>query len=623
MGKIVSARAYANNEVAFLAWTLDAPIPGCLGFELTRIYLVTGEERVLPAWVAFKGQANPKWEPQTTSVWPVQKLAWRDLTARKRRNAVELRAADARVKYRIRPLVPAAPGLQAVPVDPNAPAYEGTPRPLAYADGGIETNEVTITAKYGPITSTFTNGILAAQWLKNAIEREGEKLTVETIRKHIGTPGDKIRGYLTGDVLGLLKALLDRAATVPGSKVYLGLYELGDRELVDTIIAHKSRIRLILSNSSKPRGQPDWDHGNAQARKVLHATKGLEIHDRMFNNSRIGHNKFAIFVDAQGDPKAVMTGSTNWTPTGLCGQSNNAVIIEDQAVAGDYLAYWQRMLDDTDAFTVPKPLSKSTTNVQSQVLRTAHMTTPMERTLADGTRVSIWCAPNTKATTKGKALPPDLSAVYSLMRKTKEVILFAVFLPSRSGKTSIVEEAIAIGTKDPSVLVYGAISDVTAMPNYVAPDTASGGDGPKPFVYEKGSVHVVRAAAIEQDDVIGDFERELLKAGNAIIHDKIVVIDPRSPDAVVVMGSHNLGYKASYENDENLVIIRGNPKLAEAYAVHVLDLYEHYRFRAVQGEIKQEGKEPWEGFLDVTDAWLDKWLEGTSGRNALARLFGS
>ena len=44
-------------------------------------------------------------------------------------------------------------------------------------------------------------------------------------------------------------------------------------------------------------------------------------------------------------------------------------------------------------------------------------------------------------------------------------------------------------------------------------------------------------------------------------------------------GSHNLGYKASYDNDENLVIIEGNKKLAAAYATHVLDVYDHFSWR--------------------------------------------
>ncbi len=98
---------------------------------------------------------------------------------------------------------------------------------------------------------------------------------------------------------------------------------------------------------------------------------------------------------------------------------------------------------------------------------------------------------------------------------------------------------------------------------------------------------MVRASAIR--DLIGDFQRELLTAGTAIIHDKVVVIDPLSEtDCVVITGSHNLGFKASYANDENMLIIKGAPQLAAAYAVHVLDVQDHYRYRAVLEERRRK-----------------------------------
>ncbi len=90
----------------------------------------------------------------------------------------------------------------------------------------------------------------------------------------------------------------------------------------------------------------------------------------------------------------------------------------------------------------------------------------------------------------------------------------------------------------------------------------------EPYVYDARHTHIVRATALTTGDAMGDFEAEILKVGNAIVHDKIVIIDPMSDDCVVATGSHNLGYKASYENDENMVIIRGNKALAQAYAVH-------------------------------------------------------
>ncbi|HWT60799.1 MAG TPA: hypothetical protein VN284_23430, partial [Rhizobium sp.] len=77
MGSIVAAHAYVNNEVAYVAWDIDAKIDGCLGFEVVRVYLDEqgnvskrpdgNEDRVTcAAWVAFKGQRNPHWLPQTT-----------------------------------------------------------------------------------------------------------------------------------------------------------------------------------------------------------------------------------------------------------------------------------------------------------------------------------------------------------------------------------------------------------------------------------------------------------------------------------------------------------------------------------------------------------------------------
>ena len=38
MPKIETARAWCNNEVAYLAWKTDAKIPDCLGFMITRVH---------------------------------------------------------------------------------------------------------------------------------------------------------------------------------------------------------------------------------------------------------------------------------------------------------------------------------------------------------------------------------------------------------------------------------------------------------------------------------------------------------------------------------------------------------------------------------------------------------
>ena len=89
------------------------------------------------------------------------------------------------------------------------------------------------------------------------------------------------------------------------------------------------------AGSTKPKKgsgeKPKWDGTNTDSRKRLR-DKVAEFHDRMFNNSaHIGHNKFGVLVDRRSkQPKAVLAGSTNWTFTGLCTQSNNVIVLEDE-----------------------------------------------------------------------------------------------------------------------------------------------------------------------------------------------------------------------------------------------------------------------------------------------------
>jgi phosphatidylserine/phosphatidylglycerophosphate/cardiolipin synthase-like enzyme len=95
----------------------------------------------------------------------------------------------------------------------------------------------------------------------------------------------------------------------------------------------------------------------------------------------------------------------------------------------------------------------------------------------------------------------------------------------------------------------------------------------------------------------------LSQIGHAIVHSKVLVIDPLSDDPVVVTGSHNFSAPASEKNDENLVIIRGHKKLATAYATYVMSVYQHYRFRSYVRETLAQGKKPW-SYLDDDDKWL-------------------
>lgn len=97
--------------------------------------------------------------------------------------------------------------------------------------------------------------------------------------------------------------------------------------------------------------------------------------------------------------------------------------------------------------------------------------------------------------------------------------------------------------------------------------------------------------------------------GFAIVHSKIIVIDPNGDDPILVTGSHNFSAAASGKNDENLVIIRGNKALAKAYAVNVQSVFDHYRFRAVANKMQKEGKDVVDVMKDPK-SWQQSWFEG-------------
>ncbi len=548
------AIALANNDVVFLSWIYDTRIPDCLGFTIRRTNLQNRAITVLPAWVGFKGQSNANWNARTTDEWPVQKFTWRDLTAE----------SETLYQYEIIPMLGEPGNLQ--PSRINA----------------LTTDPVRTTARCGQISAFFNRGILSTQSLAHTLPKGPSGApNFRTLIDRIDQPGDPLRNRLAGQLPGALLTLLKRAQQESG-QCYAALYELNDPELMQGLMGMPS-VHLILSNTGKNDGV---NHGNRQA---LHES-GIDITDRMLKGDHIGHNKFIVYVDRAGRPQTVLTGSTNWTSTALCGQNNNALLIEDPIIAGFYFDYWQRLLADG----AEQGPNLRTQNNQG-FLDAANVTT-------------VWFSPNTEQKAKGSKTPGDLSEVFEAITSARQAVLFLVFQP---GTPSIVGTIAETQKNNSDLIVFGAATDPGAVEQYdteLYHRTATNADT------IKNADSMVAAAGI--DDEFAFWRQELLKTSpqaHAIIHDKIVVVDPLSENCVVVTGSHNLGYKASYQNDENLLIIRGNRALAESYATHVMDVYGHYRWRYT---VQQHGMHAWSG-LETKDTWQEKYIKPGPARKEL------
>ncbi len=598
----MKALAFSNNDIALVAWTYDARLSGCLGFAIYRVDAATGVETPLPALARFSNV--PKNVKQTTEQAPVQKFWWKDLTAT--RGGI--------FRYKVVPL-------GGVP---------GHLHPLANAQP-LVSNTVALTHDRGAFKAYFNRGIVATQAVAHEL---GNHPTANALMKRIKNPQDSIRRRLEGELFAAVTSLLDRADNGEGN-VIAALYELNDPDgLERRLQANPARRTVILGNerSTNPKTKKDVADVDADNRLNLKQA-GVAVIDRILPKNAIPHNKFNVLMSGT-QAHAVMTGSTNWTSTGLCTQTNNVLIIESPNVARVYADYWAQLRRDvTQAGTDPKQLQGPVLRSWTRAHNDAMIKTPIA--LEDGSaRVEVFFSPNTKKqlASPPKEKPNDVKRLFDLVGGAKHAILFLAFDP---GNNSILDAAGAALRKNPKLFVRGALTSAVRAANFTAAlkgkgtgkttKTAHvavigepGGSRKKtPKAGLQPDYRAVPAGAIDKTDVFGAFEAELYKVGFAIIHNKVVVIDPFSDDCVVITGSHNLGYRASHNNDENMVVIHGHRPLAEAYACHVLDLYDHYAWRYWLRKFPKKFGKP----LDETDKWQDNYIKGAEEKSAELRFW--
>lgn len=343
--------------------------------------------------------------------------------------------------------------------------------------------------------------------------------------------------------------------------IYAALYELDDEELESALEKFAKRAHVVLANGSvKKKGEDE----NSDARNRLNGK--IDLHNRMISPRALGHNKFLVICDSNEKPRWVWTGSQNWTKTGLCTQANNSVLIDDFKIANEFRAQWDLLKNGGDS--TPEDLKDSNSK-------------PRDQKVGD-IPLRLWFTP-----TVGQV---DLKEARKIIENAKQAILFLMFNPGP--KDTLLNEIITTaraGTTEKRLYIRGAINQdpSTEKDNVELFDESNS---------QKADYEVVLPAEI--DEATQWFARELRKLPrtHAMVHSKVVLIDPFSDHPLVLTGSHNLGPKASGTNDENLLIIRDAPGLAPAYATNIMAIYNQYRWR-FRRHIQPEAKR-WNGLQD-------------------------
>jgi phosphatidylserine/phosphatidylglycerophosphate/cardiolipin synthase-like enzyme len=331
-------------------------------------------------------------------------------------------------------------------------------------------------------------------------------------------------------------------------------------------------LRLVVARPPDENSEPTYP---AAENAAAVADAGLDPFVKWrTKTSGIAHNKFLILISG-GEPRAVWTGSTNITDGAFYGQSNVGHLVRDGAVAQSFLTYWQEL--ETDPTTGALRTFDGRTNPTPKgepERRSVHAIFSPHR----GEGVLRWIAERMKAARR------------------------SLFFTAPFGVSATLEKFL-LAPHDFAAYVLLDKGD-----NHMDLLRAAGNELTAGAYLGRGAWHrFLREALVDH-----------LNNHVKFIHTKYALVDPLSNDPVVIIGSANFSGASVSENDENMLVIRGNQRVADIYVTEFMRLFTHMYFRARTLEEHADGATPAPTpdanadsplYLAPTDEWHRRWFD--------------
>ncbi|MFW9767514.1 MAG: phospholipase D-like domain-containing protein [Candidatus Thorarchaeota archaeon] len=251
------------------------------------------------------------------------------------------------------------------------------------------------------------------------------------------------------------------------------------------------------------------------------------------------HQKIIVLSKKEGDPPknqpvAVLTGSTNFTHNGVYRQANVVHVINDKTLAREYHNYFNDMwgVYRTEVGKVRNHIEDTDAIVQ--------LNNPPEYQVVFSPRKTAG----------------DRSEVIRIIKQAKKNVISCTAYDLHP----TILEALTPSGND-KVIRYGLQdkeSDITGVHRR--------GTFVTPAYLEEGFESFVKESFAKQK-------------GNIYIHLKTILCDFNTRDPWIITGSNNFSNASSEDNDENMIIIRGDTNVADIYLCEMMRLYDHYRFR--------------------------------------------
>jgi phosphatidylserine/phosphatidylglycerophosphate/cardiolipin synthase-like enzyme len=380
-------------------------------------------------------------------------------------------------------------------------------------------------------------------------------------------------------------------------------YDLNEPDLMGILLqlAKQGRVRIILDNAalhhSTKSPKPEDQFATLFTKA---AQKPAAILRGKFN--RYSHDK--VFIVSKGKSAVkVLTGSTNFSVTGLYVNANHVLVFNDATVAGKYSEVFEEAWQGN-----VKAKSFIQSKLAGQTFSFSSKATP---------KTEITFSPHDTAFAT-QVLNGMVTRIKQEGKKGKATgsVLFAVMQLDKG--TGPVYPALRTLHANQSIFSYG-ISDSPGGIYLYKPDSKTG------LLVTGKPVGTRLPAPFDQVPNIGGVGHQ--------IHHKFVVCGFNGDDPVVYCGSSNLALGGEESNGDNLIAIHDGD-VATVFAIEALALVDHFQFldRSATGPkgakrkpkfaSKEQAAVSASWFLSTSDKWVDPYFDPKDIHCVDRQLFG-
>jgi phosphatidylserine/phosphatidylglycerophosphate/cardiolipin synthase-like enzyme len=365
-----------------------------------------------------------------------------------------------------------------------------------------------------------------------------------------------------------------------GDKLRIAAYEFHYQPFLKLLKQAKRKGVDVKVVFDKREAKP----GNANSKAIKDTGIGAFCTPRKRGKSYISHNKFIVKLRGS-KAVSVWTGGTNFSSGGIFGHSNVGHLVEEEVVARHYLDYWEMLAKDPET---------------PEARDTAEKLSPLPK------------FPPPKGTSAVFSPRNDLNALnyYARLASSADHALFMTF----AFGINKLFKGVYKTSKAPFRM---ALLEKATRPMKAGPAKKK----------EEREIQQLRNLP-ENTFAIGDFIRTTaidgwlkerltgLNSNVRYVHNKFMLVDPLSDDPIVVAGSANFSDASTTENDENMLVVRGNRRVADIYFGEFMRLYSHHAFReSLKWRDFKNPPKP----LELGDWWRDYF--GNTERSVRRRYF--